>query len=241
MKKLTALFLSLAMIFATISLTAVPVSAASPNESWTLIFSEKGSNDTIEIRQRNVKQGVWYYSQVKFIVNGREEYMTQNYRKLLSFYTFKEICKKDNKLNNYNNQVWSRVAEIKDHQYQRDAIRNVMENFSVETMNQWTKNQFNKKIKETIQGYRKDLAKDCALKILDIQIPFAYTISNDIIGWIGNAMDIRDFTIGVVDIWSYQMFKALNFGSCAIEYETVEERQVKFYTQALCDVIENLQ
>ena len=73
------------------------------------------------------------------------------------------------------------------------------------------------------------------------QIPFAYTISNDIIGWIGNAMDIRDFTIGVVDIWSYQMFKALNFGSCAIEYETVEERQVKFYTQALCDVIENLQ
>ena len=65
--------------------------------------------------------------------------------------------------------------------------------------------------------------------------------TNEIDYWIDNAMDIRDFSIGVVDIWGYQMIKALNFGPCALEYETFEEGQVKFYTQALCDVIENLQ
>ena len=149
MKKLTALFLSLAMIFSTISLTAVPVSAASTDSSWTLIFSETTeSHDTIEIRQQNIKQGLLYYSQVKFIVNGREEYMTKRYSRLFSFYTLEDICKKDSKLN--NKFVWSSIKEISDRQIQRDAIRKVMENYTAETMNQWTKDEFNKTDRKSV-------------------------------------------------------------------------------------------
>ena len=58
MKKLTALFLSLAMIFATISLTAVPVSAASSNGNWNEIFSyyELGENQQDILRSIKIYQ-----------------------------------------------------------------------------------------------------------------------------------------------------------------------------------------
>ena len=116
MKKLTALFLSLAMIFATISLTAVPVSAASNNGGWDEILScsETGERKqdvvrSIKIYKKDKPTLLSYKSALKIVtteqISGRtitKTYETQMYTPWYYFtttpLTAREICEKDEKL-----------------------------------------------------------------------------------------------------------------------------------------------
>lgn len=226
------------MLFSIIPLKSLTVSAVSNTNSWVEVFSEIANGITIKFYQNDVKQGIKYSSQVKITINGQQKYITKTYsRYLWGFYTTKDICNKDSKLKRA--KVWNYIENIQELRMKHNVIVDVMENYSYNKVNNYVLKDFNKKVRETTEGYCKDIAKDATLKKLGIKVPSSYKLANDVISWVKDAMGFSIFW-DIIDIWGYQAKKALGIAEATSKIETQYSNKIKWEMRYLSDAIGRL-
>lgn len=237
MKKITALFLSLVMLLSIICSSALTVSAASSNNGWQEVFNSQGYYDTVQIFKKDVKSGNTYYSQLKFVINGQEKYMTKTYSKWRSACTVKDICEKDTKLTRA--KIWNSIDKITDNKINHDVIVDMMVNYSSDTMNTWSVRQFKNAVFDTSKGFCKNTLDDVALDALGVSVPFSFQIYSDISSFFNNIRTISEYSLNVVAIWNHQAEKALGIAETADKVQTQYSSIIAGETDTLCFIIKN--
>ena len=227
------------MIVAVIPIGTITVSAASDNESWEEVFSSRENNgQTLKILKKDVKQGIKYTSQVKFVINGREAYVTPKYTNYFSAYTVKDICKKDAKLKKAN--IWNQIEQIQSYQISHETVIDLMDNFSAYQMNQWSTKQLKNEVRDIAKDCRKDVLNKFALKQLGMETPSAFEVATDVLGYIENIQGMGLFVMDVLHIWTYQAKKALGIAEAVETAETQYSSKIANGTYWLCRDIKNL-
>lgn len=236
MKRIVSVLLVFVMLVGIIPISMVTASAASSEENWEEVFcSTDWSNNTIQIFKKDVKRGVRYISQAKFLINGYEEYKTQKFTAFFTPYTLKDICtKKDWKLKRA--EVWEYIEKIE----KEKAVVQVMKEFSAEAMAEWSVAHLEKEIYNIAKDFRKDMANDVAIKSLGLRVPTAFEITTETVGWITNAMGMVTFGFNVLNIWTYQAQSALGNIEAVEKAETRYSDKIDWDTYYLCTKIKDL-
>ena len=239
MKKFLSFFLALMMIITIIPIGTLTVSAASDNNGWEEVFSSRDTyGNTIQILQNNVKKGIQYTSQVKFVINGNDAYVTSKYTRCFSAYTLKDICKLDKKLK--KEDIWGQIETIQSNQISHEIVIELMDNFSARQMNQWSSKQLKNKIQAIAKDCRKDVLNKFALEKLGMDTPSAFEMTTSVLGYIENIQGIGIFVMDVLYIWTYQAKKALGTAESVEMAETQYSSDIASDTYWLCRNIRNL-
>ena len=228
MKKLTALFLSLAMIFATISLTAVPVSAASNsqfgNKELTVLY---GEDYIINVYHKSEKV-TWckYNSTVTFEVLMPENKIVRKSKTVTNYFSalsFEKTCSQNKEIK----AIIEVLYDIANYIACDKIVKDMSQDFSAEDIKNLSIGQLNKTIDTYVEKYPvENFAIDQLRSVSEVLdkpifkilnkafcIKDLHDLANDIKESCGLANEWQTWILDIISVFGNQATKALGFPS----------------------------